>query len=268
MTAREKAPEKAAEVAILGVGVFSPGYADLAAFQAGEPQETHEKPDVSFVPPRQRRRASLLSRAFAHAYSRALSEAALEAESVASVFGSALGEAETMVGLLDQMWTEGAALSPMRFTTSVHNTASGMLSIASQNRGFTTSLGADFDTAAMALLEGIGLVLSTDSPVIVCCCDETPPPDLVKDRDGWALLAVGVAIGPAASAREGTARLGDMRIEPGSWTPPEIDAAITHNPAAGLLDLALAARARASGRVALDRGLGRGYSVDVTSAPA
>lgn len=256
-------------VRVLGVGAFSPGYARLEALVRGVPETEHEDPDASLIPRRQRRRASLLSKAFAHAYAQALEQAGLDGEQVASVFGSALGEAATMVALLDQMWSAEAPLSPMRFATSVHNTASGMVSIATGNRGFTTSMGADFDTPAMALLEGIGLVHTTGRPVVVCCCDEAPPAGLVTGRRPWALLAVAIAIGPAETAStETSSRLSGLALEPGEWSPPEMDGAIDDNPAVGLLDLARAIHAGHSGRVALDRGPGRGYSIHVDGPDA
>lgn len=258
--------EAAGKVAVLGVGAFVPGYAGLSELLRDERSEEHTTPVAELVPLRQRRRASLLSRAFADAYLGALERAALAPDGVASVFGSALGEASTMIQLLDQMWGEGESLSPMRFTTSVHNAASGMVSIATGNRGVTTSLGADFDTPAMALLEGMGMVLSAGTPVIVCCADEAPPEGLVTAQGGWDLLAAAIAIGPADSAPSERPRLAHVAIEPPSQPAPRIRESVARNPAAGLIDLGLAIESGASGRIALDRGLGRGFSVALEGA--
>lgn len=257
------------EVAVLGCGAFIPGFAGLPGFARGEPNTEHSSPVAALVPLRQRRRASLLSKAFADAYGEALAASGLEPKAVASVFGSALGEASTMIHLLDQMWLEAGALSPMRFTTSVHNAASGMLSIATANRGLTTSLGADFDTPAMALLEGIGVALSARTPVIVCCADEAPPKGLVTQHGegGWELLAVAIAIGPPELASASSARLRDVSLEPAGQPAPTIGESIAGNPAVGLLDLALAIQAGATGRIGLDRGAGRGFSVRLSWPP-
>ena len=43
----------------------------------------------------------------------------------------------------------------MLFAVSVHNAASGLVSISTKNRAFTTSVAADYDTPAMALMEAI-----------------------------------------------------------------------------------------------------------------
>jgi len=170
-----------------------------------------------------------------------------------------------MIGLLEQMWDGSANLSPMRFATSVHNAASGMISIATANRGITTSIGADYDTPAMALIEGIGMVLSDGCPVLVCCGDEAPPANLLKQGEGWGLLAAGIAIGPSSLAPAACARISEVSMTPASWAPrsdanPYADAAVS-NPNVGLLDLILAIQQQAEGWVGLDRGAGRGYSV-------
>jgi hypothetical protein len=261
-------PRAPDEVAVLGCGGFVPGFADLPSFARGEADAEHASPIGSLVPLRQRRRASLLSRAFADAYGEVLEKSGLDPQTVASVFGSALGEASTMIHLLDQMWLEAGALSPMRFTTSVHNSASGMVSIATANRGLTTSLGADFDTPAMALLEGMGIVLSQRTPVIVCCADEAPPEGLVTGtgKGGWDLLAVAIAIGPRDVFRGSRSVLSGVGIEEATGSRPALTGSIARNPIAGLLDLALAIEEGASGRIRLDGGTGRGFSVRLCTA--
>jgi len=258
------------EVAILGVGAFVHSYGDLDAWAQDARDESVEKPTGDLVPKRERRRASPLSRAMADAYRDALGMAELEASTVASVFGSALGEASTMIALLDQMWDAKSPISPMKFATSVHNAASGTISIATQNRGYTTSIGADFDTSAMALIEGIARVGATGECVVICCGDEDPPPDLVPDGAGWSLMAAAVALGPLDSpsdrvmGRLGVPTLGDGPAE----VPKARDVVLERNPSIGLLDLATAVAQKegkgATVRVALDRGAGRGYASPLT----
>ena len=174
-----------------------------------------------------------------------------------------------MVGLLDQMWSEAAMISPMKFATSVHNAASGVLSIATENRGFTTSLGADFDTPAMSLMEAIGLVVSENETVVVCCGDEPPPTELTLDGAGWSLVSAAIVLAPLASAPDDAPRLADLRIQPGTWVP-KVDAASdlqaesrARNPNVGLLDLISALAQGEGGSVSLDRGAGRGYAVRI-----
>lgn len=250
------------EVAVLGCGAFIPGFDGLAGWVRGERSAEHEAPKAEIVPPRQRRRASPLSKALADAYAEALAATALDPALVASVFGSAIGEATTMVGLLDQMWSDSGMLSPMRFATSVHNAASGMISIATNNRGMTTAIGADYDTPAMALLEGIGLVLARGASVIVCCGDEAPPEDLVPDGIGWSLMTAAIVLCPSSEAPASSPRLSDLAISAANLSPSETSSgALGRNPNVGLLDLVVAIHSGAAGVLRLDRGAGRGFSI-------
>lgn len=249
------------EVAVVGCGLFTPSAPNVAAFRRGLAAHDPSEPTGTLVKPRDRRRMSLLSKALADSYAEALAEAAFDARNVASVFGSALGEAATMIGLLEQMWSEGGALSPMRFVSSVHNAAAGVVSIATENRGFTTSLGADFDTPAMALAEGFGLVLAHDEPVIVCCGDEVVPRDLVPEELRWELLAAAVALAPVRSAPAGTPRVSTISREAPTLAPSPLPTPIARNPSVGLLDLVDAIGKGAAGVLRLDRGLGQGFSI-------
>ena len=256
-----------AEVAVLGCGAFVPGFDGLSGWASGKPSTEHDTPKAEIVPLRQRRRSSLLSKALADAYADALAESELDPSSVASVFGSAIGEASTMVGLLDQMWSDAAMLSPMRFATSVHNAASGMVSIATENRGITTAMGADHDTPAMALLEGFGLALAKGESVVVCCGDEAPPEDLVPEGVGWTLMTAAIVLCPASRAPASSPRLSEIAITPANLQLPKADPpppmldSIRRNPNIGLLDLVVAIQRGIDGVLSLDQGAGRGYSI-------
>ncbi|MFW6052179.1 MAG: beta-ketoacyl synthase chain length factor [Myxococcota bacterium] len=242
----------AIEAAVLGTGLFAPAIGEGPA----------DGPRGELIEKRARRRCSVLTKALADVYGDALATSGLNGAEVDSVFGSALGEASTMIGLLDQMWREGGPLSPMRFAMSVHNAAAGVVSISTENRGFTTSLGADFDTPAMALVEAMGLVAVRHDPVVVACGDEAAPADLVEEVE-WELLAAAVALGPVDVAPPGAPRIrGPLRPDPSLTVVPAGDA-VERNPQAGLLDLVRAVRAGAPAMVRLDRGQGGGFYVEV-----
>jgi hypothetical protein len=256
----------AADVAVSGFGMFAVGYPDAKAWVTGSPDPERTAPSGDLIEPRSRRRASVLTRALADAYREAITGAALDPSTVPSVFGSALGEAGTMIGLLDQMWRESGALSPMRFATSVHNAAAGVVSITAKNRGFTTSLGADYDTPAMAITEAVGLVATRGEPVVVVCGDEAAPANLVPDGHGWALLAVAVALVPVKDAAAGAMRVrGPFRGEPPTLRGAEVDAPLGRNPQIGLLDLVDAVARRHEGVLRLDRGEGGGFCVELAA---
>lgn len=254
-----------ARCAIAGVGLYTPGFPNASAFVSGARDDAAPAPAGALLDKHSRRRASELTKALADVYKEALDEAGLEATQVAAVFGSALGEANTTIGLLDQLWRGPGALSPMRFAASVHNTAAGVVSIGTKNTGFTTAMGADHDTPAMALLEGLAFVITHDTPVIVVCGDEAAPANLVRGDEGWDFLTCAVALLPLTAAKQDLPLLAAVEPSAGRLTleQPELPRGLAQNPCVGLVDLISAVRAGRSGRVRLDRGRGRGYCAEI-----
>jgi hypothetical protein len=249
--------------AVAGVGLFTPRYASLAALRAGEASPERRAPSGELLDKHSRRRASELTKACADAYQQALTGADIDAVSCGAVFGSALGEAGTTIGLLDQLWRGPGMLSPMRFAASVHNTAAGVVSIGTKNTGFSTALGADFDTPAMALLEAMAFVLTHDLPVIVVCADEAAPENMVKNEQGWDFLCSAVALVPAANAAAQLARIGAPERGVGSWVTPELPLGLARSPVVGLLDVVAALADECVTEVRLDRGRGGGYGLRI-----
>ena len=158
------------------------------------------------------------------------------------------------------------APSPMAFALSVHNAASGVVSIATKNRGFTTSLGADHDTPAMALMEAIGLIAERGEPVVVVCGEEPTPTALVPDDEAWELATMAIALAPRQADGGAQLRLrGPFKASP-TLNGPELRPTLARNPQVGLLDLIWAIEARKSGTIALDRGRGAGWCMEVLVA--
>jgi hypothetical protein len=243
--------------AVVGTGVWMPGFPTVDAWRSNE-EDAEAVPTGTIIERRSRRRSSRFTRALADAYEQALVSSDLDGAEVASVFGSALGEVSTMVGLLDQMWREAGPLSPMAFAMSVHNAAAGVVSISTKNRGYTTSAGADFDTPAMSLFEAFGL-LDQGVPVIVVVGDESVPEKLVRGDAGWCMLTAAVALAPV-DAEGSLATIELPAIQAGDLDRAALSAPATRNPCVGMLDLIAAIAERKSGRIALDRGRGRGWS--------
>jgi Beta-ketoacyl synthase, N-terminal domain len=263
-------------VAVAGMSVCLPGYPNLKAWQTRTPSDA--APTGALLDKHSKRRASDFTKALADAYGEALHTACAEdpavrrhktvlsPASVASVFGSALGEVSTMISLLEQMWREGGALSPMRFAGSVHNAAAGVVSIGTKNTGFTTSLGADHDTPAMALIEAIAIVLNQREAVIVACGDEAAPSDLVGGAFGWDAVCCALALVPAEDAAPELPRLSLPTRALATLPAPDLPEGFTHNPNAGILDLIEVLSRGEQGTLRLDRGRGRGFSTQVSLA--
>lgn len=256
----------AAAAAIVGLGLRLPEHPSAVMWLAGEASDA--PPRGALIEPRSRRRSSPFTRAVAEAYAEALEGSGLDAKTVATVFGSALGEAGTMIALLDQMCFGTDPMSPMAFAMSVHNAASGVVSISTQNRGYTTSLGADHDTPAMALVEALGLLATGYDAVIVACGDDMVPVDLVGADQGWAMAVGALALVPVAAAPAGALRIGHPFIGAGpAVAPAAVADAVAANPSVGVVDLVDAALRGRFGAVALDRGSGGGWRVEL-SGPA
>lgn len=249
--------------AIAGVGLYTPRYASLAALRAGQISAEPRPPSGELLDKHSRRRASELTKACADAYQQALTQAGVDAVSCGAVFGSALGEASTTIGLLDQLWRGPGMLSPMRFAASVHNTAAGVVSIGTKNTGFSTALGADFDTPAMALLEGMAFVLTHGLPVIVVCADEAAPENLVKNEEGWDFLCSALALIPDEGASASLTRVSAPERNVASWVTPELPRGLAQSPVVGLLDVIAALADERATDVRLDRGRGSGFGVRI-----
>jgi hypothetical protein len=261
-----------AQCAVAGVGLFTPRFANWAAFREARPgllteseaQTARVQPTGALLDKHARRRASDLTKALSDAYQEALEQAGFAPATVSAVFGSALGEASITIGLLDQLWRGPGALSPMRFAASVHNAASGVVSIGTKNMGFTTALGADHDTPAMALLEGMAFVLSHGIPAIVVCGDEAAPVNLVSGDEGWDFLTCAIALAPLDSAAPSWPRISAPSPGVGGVTAVATwPRQLAQNPVVGLLDLIAALEDGEHTEVRLDRGRGRGFGTRI-----
>lgn len=259
-------------MAITGLGLWTDRHADAAAWlsaapPSGDADEAPAKAPAATLDRRSRRRASIITRALAEVFEQAVTQAGVDPAAVATVFGSAVGEANTMIGLLDQMWREQTDMSPMKFALSVHNAASGLTTIGAKNTRFTTSLAADWDTPAMALIEAAGLLACGHERVVVVCGDEAAPVDLVPAADQFELLAAAVVLEPLATTEptRRLATLGSPALGNGAATHHSIDASdtIVRNPQVGLLNIVDAVMRSAWGSVPLDAGRGRGYRVSL-----
>lgn len=254
---------------VRGVGVWIPGRPSSSAFLSGEEDETAQKPAGRILDRMNRRRASALGRALADAAAEAMEEADVDPAVTPAVIGSSLGEATTMVGLLEQMWRRREPASPAAFTMSVHNAAAGLLSISTGNRGFTTSVAADDDTPAGVLFEAIGLIHATGGPIVIAVGDDAVPSGFVAEGERFGLMAVALVLAPddrsMAAERPALARLVGPHRNGAPDLPPDRPPTLALHPQVGLLDLAEAILRRRASCVALDRGRGQGWRVDVES---
>jgi len=236
--------------AVMGVGAWLPGFPDARALVEGVRRDDADAPPAR-LPVRMRRRTSLLIRMVAEVAAQASEQSGISLGTIPVVVGSAYGELGTTMEMLHEIAVD-RGVSPFRFHNSVHNTASGYLSIAHENRCPATSLAAGAQTAAMALLEARTLLEDRGGDVLVVVADETLPAALTSAiatpvSAAVILRALPGSEGETSAAERALGWLGDLRPEPlapvGHARPADPDA----GPARAFLRLvlaALAARAR------------------------
>jgi predicted hotdog family 3-hydroxylacyl-ACP dehydratase len=230
-------------VHVRSIGLFAPGFPDARAFVEQRPDPTALEPrDV--LPARARRGITRTTRMMADVVAQATERAGFDAATVRTVYASAFGETATSVVLLGMLHEGDGALSPARFSTSVHNAASGLVSIANGNRAFSTAIAAGRSTVAMGLLEALTLVHTDPAPTVVVFADEGVSAVLAPHLNFEPLA---VAFGLSGDPEGALATIVDVRRGPraGGVAPP---AGFEKNPAA--VSLALV-RAVFEGRAAV-----------------
>jgi 3-oxoacyl-(acyl-carrier-protein) synthase len=193
----------------------------------------------------------------------AAEEARVSLGEVPVIVGSAFGELTTTMEMLHELATE-RAISPFRFHNSVHNTASGYLSIANANRLPATSVAAGDDTVSMVVLEALTLLAERGGRVLAVVADEALPTTMSGQRT--QPLAAAMVLGAPGGSSEAPAlaqlvelrRAVELGPEAGAAPTPTRDRAVDDDgPCLPLLRLCAAA---------LDAGtLGRPIRVELTA---
>lgn len=167
---------------LCGVGMWTPAYPSFEAWRAaGLPDDLHATP-AEFAPPpaqllhpRLRRRTSTLTRAAVTALEAALAHGRVPIDAVRLVLVSSFGEIETTVDLLAQLGDPEGPISPTKFHNSVHNTATGYLSIASGNQRESTALAGGPHNLEVGLLEVLAGLAETEEDVVLIFAEELLP---------------------------------------------------------------------------------------------
>ncbi len=255
---------KSIVMSVGAVAVTLPGFANAAAWLSQPPQAGPFSPGAAILPAAVLRRTTMQTRAAAEVFAQVLADSGADPRTIATVFGSAWGETSALLDILKQMHSDDGAVSPIRFAGSVHNTAAGLLSIATENHGFTTSIAAGYATVAMALVECAGLLATGTPEVIVVFSDIDPPAPLAASFEHCVPVAVAIALHlhDQLDARPCLAQLRNLRH--GSWDTRSLgafSADVSANPCASALLLASAILRGHSGTVAISAD--REWTVDV-----
>jgi hypothetical protein len=243
---------------VTGVGVWAPGIGDATAWLRGTRDNALKVAPAELLPAQLRRRASSLSRVVAEAVRAAAIHGATDVAGLPFVFGSVFGEIGAAVEMI-RSFREGEGLpSPTRFHNSVHNTPAAYASIATGNRRFSTAVAAGPDTAAMALLEAMGVLHAGAPEVLVALADEELPTPLSAGTR-YAAGAVALVLSRDAGAHARAALRGLRR---GIAAASELPAGFGDHPCRGGFALAVAVLGSRAGTIALSA-MGDGWVVDV-----
>lgn len=206
-----------------------------ASFSIGTP----DKSESSILPSRLLSRSSPLIRIVAYLFQQL---SLPEDDAPALILGSAFGELQTTLALLIQL-KEQAAVSPLRFSSSVHNASIGLLTQLTNNRGYASALAAGASTVAMAVADAMVYLRCHGGSALVLCADEEGPKSLLSG-DTFPACGVGFRIVAADAPPQGAwAELGELREGAGPKTPQDVPSELFEltTPEAGPLEVAPAA---------------------------
>lgn len=214
-----------------GVGLWTPGHPSFASWvDAGMPDDFDPpagqppgKPDADLLHPRLRRRTSLLTRMIVTALAEAAGRGGAAHEQTRYVVVSSWGEIETTVDLLAQLAVPSGPISPTAFHNSVHNTATGYLSIASGNHWPSTALAAGPHALEIGLLEACCGLRSPEGPgdvLLIIAEERLPVPFARDDADPSFALALHLAREPGRANHPSSLDRWLELVEPTSNSTP------------------------------------------------
>jgi hypothetical protein len=236
------------ELDLASVGIWSERFADWQQFAAvvgGKPVAVEPRPLAARIPAKDRRRAPLFVRMGIEVMDQACRTAAVDASSIATVFGSSLGDVEITDYLCRTVASEPRSLSPTRFHNSVHNACTGYWSIATGSHYSANAVSAYEYSPAMALLEGAVQASEERVPVLVTFQEPRATHAFESIFPAREPLAVALLLMPKQACAQPLGRL-SLKLEhgrrPTGQAAPPIPA-LAGNFAASMLELLIAAAA-------------------------
>jgi hypothetical protein len=177
-------------------------------------------PDLEGVEPRQRRRLSRLTEMLLHVARRACDRAEVDPAGLPSVFASRHGEVETTIDLLETISRDGL-ISPMGFSNSVHNTASGYFGINTDNPHGSHSVSSGVDTFPQGMLDALALCRGSDSDTVLYVFGDILLPEPLDDweADPPVEFAVGMVLGDSGGDGSAGVELGESSSGGGTARP-------------------------------------------------
>jgi hypothetical protein len=230
-------------LALVGLGIWSPAFANWQAFTTGLvsrkwPIDVALQPNL--IPSRERRRAPQLVKMAVEVMDQACTMAGLKPDDVATVFSSAMGDMQITDYVCAALAQTPKLISPTRFHNSVHNAAPGYWSIATGSFSPANAVSAFQYTSTMAFLEAAIQATEEDTPVLLVTQELAAPPVLMdicpsKNHFSSAFLL----IPPAMTKRAICTLEFKVRGENCEWPelPPDLQEPFASNMSARLLPI-------------------------------
>lgn len=153
--------------------------------------QTESLPKPDFISAMQARRLSKVDKLALYS----LTQLNVNLHNVATVFASQHGQLQRTCKIMQQMAIE-KQVSPTQFSTSVHNTAAGLFSIAAHNTEFSTSIAAGGQTFSAALIESLGVYRDSGKNVALVLSDFPPEEPLTSFNElNFPAFSLGLSIG-------------------------------------------------------------------------
>lgn len=210
-----------ARVDLAGVGVWSEsfsGWEQFCAFADGASVEVDPKLQPELIPPRERRRAPQFVKMAIEVMDQACNMAGIDRASVATVFGSGMGDMEITDYMCRTLATMPRTISPTKFHNSVHNAATGYWSIATESNAPASAVSGYAHSSAIAILEGATQAIEEHIPVLVLVQEGAAPKPFKSVYDCDRPLAVSLLLVPAGMCRS---RLCELHIGESQQDLPE-----------------------------------------------
>jgi hypothetical protein len=210
-------------VDILGIGLLGPGLPDWTAGRGrlADPTTWSSAPVAIGAParlaPTERRRAGAIVKCGIAVADQACAGADVDPSALATVFSSSSGDPANCHALCEALAAPERAVSPTRFTNSVHNASAGYWHIATASRAPSTSLCAFDASFGAGLLEAASQCASGRRPVLLVAADTPYPEPIHRARPLPDSFAIALVLSPAGSGAA-LAQL-SLALEPGDPTP-------------------------------------------------
>ena len=268
------------EVHVIGIGLLGPGLPSWAQAQVllCEPAGWHTAatvvPPPARLPATERRRAGTLVKASLVVADEAVAGVGVgvgvhagtgvDVATLATVFTSSTGDPLNCHLLCEALALPQRAVSPTRFTNSVHNAPAGYWHIAAASRAPSTSLAAFDASFGAGLLEAAVQCQATQAPVLLVACDVPYPEPLHTLRPLADVFAVALLLAP------GGGRLLTLKLDGDAADTTckhaGLEALRAGIPAARALPLLQALAQGAAARVVLEGAPGLAMQLDLAAA--